>query len=454
MNPRILLVNPPIYDFSAYDFWLKPYGLLRVAGWLRGQAELQLFDFLDRLHPWLASSTGLQKDEWGRGKFFSERIPKPTALRSIRRHYQRFGLPRPLFRQYLEQAGPFDFALIQTGMTYWYLGVEEVIQDLREASSSIKIILGGVYASLCSAHARQLKADLIIKGSDFSSLWDLLDLTPDCQQPPLWEAYPHLQVGVLKLTEGCPFHCTYCSASRIYPHFFHRPLEGVWSELAFLIHQGARNIAFYDDALLYQPTKVLLPFLQRVAEADVPIFFHTPNGLNARFVTPEIARALVQGKFKTFFLGFESGAANWQQETGGKVTNDDLARAVHCLSNAGATLDSMTAYVILGHPQINNQRVEATMRYIHDLGIRLSLADFSPIPQTPDGESCRQWVNLDEPLWHNKTAFTIKLLGEDKVNEIKRLCRNLNKHERDCSSEVGESALFCRSTFQTCPNGK
>jgi hypothetical protein len=25
MKPRILLINPPIYDFSAYDFWLKPY---------------------------------------------------------------------------------------------------------------------------------------------------------------------------------------------------------------------------------------------------------------------------------------------------------------------------------------------------------------------------------------------------------------------------------------------
>ena len=51
MAPRLLLLNPPIYDFSAYDFWLKPYGLLRVAGYLRRQAELHLFDYLDRLHP-------------------------------------------------------------------------------------------------------------------------------------------------------------------------------------------------------------------------------------------------------------------------------------------------------------------------------------------------------------------------------------------------------------------
>lgn len=39
IRPRILLVNPPIYDFAAYDFWLRPYGVLSVAGQLRGQAD-------------------------------------------------------------------------------------------------------------------------------------------------------------------------------------------------------------------------------------------------------------------------------------------------------------------------------------------------------------------------------------------------------------------------------
>jgi hypothetical protein len=38
-KPRVLLVNPPIYDFTVYDFWLKPYGLLRVFGQLRGEAD-------------------------------------------------------------------------------------------------------------------------------------------------------------------------------------------------------------------------------------------------------------------------------------------------------------------------------------------------------------------------------------------------------------------------------
>ena len=73
MKPRILLVNPPIYDFAAYDFWLKPYGLLSAAGCLRGRAEFSLFDYLDRLGPLNAGKRNLQSDKWGRGRFHCRR---------------------------------------------------------------------------------------------------------------------------------------------------------------------------------------------------------------------------------------------------------------------------------------------------------------------------------------------------------------------------------------------
>ncbi len=32
---KVLLLNPWIYDFAAYDLWLKPFGLLRVGALLR-----------------------------------------------------------------------------------------------------------------------------------------------------------------------------------------------------------------------------------------------------------------------------------------------------------------------------------------------------------------------------------------------------------------------------------
>ena len=66
LKPRILLVNPPTYDFSADDFWTKPYGLLRMGGALRNQASLTLFDFLDRNHPWMVERGVQSIDRWVR----------------------------------------------------------------------------------------------------------------------------------------------------------------------------------------------------------------------------------------------------------------------------------------------------------------------------------------------------------------------------------------------------
>jgi hypothetical protein len=87
----------------------------------------------------------------------------------------------------------------------------------------------------------------------------------------------------------------------------------------------------------------------------------------------------------------------------------------------------VTAYIIVGHPRDAEQQVEASMREAHRQGVRLMLAEFSPIPGTPDGEACRRWVDIGEPLWHNKTAFAIRRLGEAEVNRLKALCRELNQ---------------------------
>ena len=67
------------------------------------------------------------------------------------------------------------------------------------------------------------------------------------------------------------------------------------------------------------------------------------------------------------------------------------------------------------------------MRFVNSLGIRGMLADFSPIPGTPDGLYCREWVDMDEPLFHNKTAFPIIMLGFDETNRLKDLQRKLNR---------------------------
>jgi len=431
---KILLLNPPIHDFSAYDFWLKPYGMLRVAGFLRGQAEFQLFDYMDRFSPLVPEFAAVagsfkkkrRSDRWGRGEFHSEPHEKPAIFDAVPRRYNRFGIPRASFQKFLRENGPFDAVMIQTVMTYWYAGVREAIEDVRAISPQTPIILGGVYATLCKEHARKMNADLIVDGLNLEPLWKFLNLTPDLNALPLWDLYPRLDTGVQKLADGCPFKCTYCSVPQVYPSFQARPMERSLAEFDHLLACGVENVVFYDDALLYQPDRILIPYLKEILKRPRRVNFHTPNALNARFISKELAGLMVEAGFKIIYLGFESNAYEWQKKTGGKVYSHELGIAIDNLVRAGADINNIHAYLIMAHPQSELQNIDDSMRFASSLGIRLMLSEFSPIPGTPDGELCRQWIDLDEPLYHNKTAFPILSLGADEVNRIKNLCHELN----------------------------
>ncbi len=429
MAPNILLVNPPIYDFTAYDFWLKPYGLLSAAGRIAPDAQFTLFDYLDRLSPAVNSITNFRpkNDAWSRGPFYATPVTSPAPLSDIPRIFRRFGTPRKFFQKFLAENAPSDFAFVQTQMTYWYLGVEEVISDIRRFCPATKIVLGGTYATICPEHAQSLGPDLVVQGSDLSALYKMLDAKPpSAYQPPLWQLYDKLKTGVMKLTQGCPFACTYCATGQSGEPFTHRSLPDVIADFHVLLDKGVTDIAFYDDALLYKPEAVLVPFLEHVIDSGISVNFHTPNALHARFLNDPLAELMVRAGFKTFYLGFESALDTWQKQTGAKVLANDLTTAVSALRKAGADPSGIIAYEIVGHPDMDSQNISQAMHFARNLGIKTMLADFSPIPGTPDGQRCRKWTDLDEPLNHNKTAFPIRVFGEDKINELKDLCRSLN----------------------------
>ena len=393
---------------------------------MRSKADMVLFDYMDRGHPSIPERNTERTDRWSRGPYPSVKIEKPDVFRNIPRYYKRFGVGREYFQRFIAEKGPFDFVLVQTSMTYWYQGVGEVVEDVRKFSPGAAIVAGGVYATLCPGHVESLGVDLVIQGEDLEPLWQMLGIEPDAYQPPLWEAYDKPGAGVMKLTKGCPFACTYCASDKVAGRFDVREIDRCIEDLRFLCGRGVTDIAFYDDALLYKPADVLVPFVEYVIEKNIKVNFHTPNALHARFVTRPIAELMVSAGFKTFYLGFESSSETFHEATGAKVVSEELRCAVENLADAGADKRNITAYEMLGHPQSDLQGLEESMRFVNSLGISVMLSDFSPIPGTVDGKLCEKWVNLAEPLCHNKSAFPIVSLGEDKVNYYKHLCKQLN----------------------------
>jgi len=150
-RPEVLLINPWIHDFAAYDLWSKPLGLLSIASRLKKSgAGVRLVDCLDRFHPRLYEYLGCRLPKgtvYGDGHYYSETIEKPEVFKLIPRKFKRYGMPPGLFREMLKEESP-DIILVTSGMTYWYPGVFEAIRILKEHFPSVPVVLGAYVAKI------------------------------------------------------------------------------------------------------------------------------------------------------------------------------------------------------------------------------------------------------------------------------------------------------------------
>ena len=88
---NILLINPPVYDFAAYDLWARPLGLLYLSAILReAGCHITLVDAMDRGNPTMPPT---RKGAHGCGHYHAMPVKKPRTFSHIPRIYRRFGIP-------------------------------------------------------------------------------------------------------------------------------------------------------------------------------------------------------------------------------------------------------------------------------------------------------------------------------------------------------------------------
>jgi len=422
-NFNLLLINPWIYDFTAYDFWSKPLGLLYVASVLREQGyEISYIDCMDRYNQEVLKLQNREfpkKDEFGRGSFYKELIKKPAILKDIPRRYSRYGITEEIFLNKLKKLTPPQAVLITSIMTYWYPGVFRVIEKIKEVFPGIPIILGGVYATLCFEHAYKFSgADYIVKGNnirdwlkileqlsgninDYSKYEKELDKLPY----PAWDIYSNLDYICILSSRGCPYRCSYCASFKINPRLEFRNPEEVVKEIEYWNKKrGVKDFVFYDDALLINSEDNFLFILEGLINRKQAIRLHTPNGVHARMINKKIAVKMHQAGVETIRLGFETVDPQVQFETGGKITNFEFKKAVDCLLEAGFKSSQIGAYLLIGIPGQNVQEIIDSIHFVIDCGAHPRLAKFSTIPGTKVWDEAKSYFNLKgdvDPLFHN-----------------------------------------------------
>jgi pyruvate-formate lyase-activating enzyme len=428
MGKNLLLITPWIYDFAAYDLWIKPLGFLYLASLLRENGyHITYIDCLDIFDPLMQEYLGrhtirLKRKQDGSGQFPKAFVEKPHSLRNIPRRYGRYGITQEVFNQRLRQAPRPDAVLVTSMMTYWYPGVARVIELVRGYDTHIPILLGGNMVTLCPQTASALGADLCLPGEGERSVLQILQgitgqpirYGPDPDNLdslpyPAFDLQRKADFVLLQTSRGCPFRCVYCASGLLYPKFCRRSAASVVREIEHsLLRYGTSHFVFYDDALCHEAADYLIPILRAVEAKRMKVYFHTPNALHAREITQELAELFYRTGFRTLRLGFETSNPLRQKLTGGKVTNEQFQQAVLNLRKAGFSRPQIGVYILTGLPGQSIHEVEESVDFVFQNGAYPVLTEFSPIPGTHLWPYCLENSPFDlssDPLLHNNSIL-------------------------------------------------
>lgn len=439
-RPDIALVNPWIHDFAAFDLWARPLGLLVIAELLKDSGwEPHLVDCVTDN----AMQTEHQKGvHYGRVRYDRTRLPKPKSLAHVPRHFRQYGADEDTVRSRLNDM-PRPKAVLVTGiMTYWYTGVRTTVDIIRECLPGVPIVLGGVYASLMTDHARRaIGADYVLPGPAEYHLNDCLvqrtgfgvSACRDRQLAfkPALDMLQEPRFIPLLTARGCPYRCTYCASNRLIDRFVQwKPESAVDFIAATVDTYDIHDIALFDDAFLVQPERHALPILEETARRIPGLHWHTPNGLHASEISPRVAQAMWDVGFQTIRLGLESSSDDFHAKSGGKTHRDDFVAAVRNLREVGFSEEQIGAYLLVGRPGQSCEHIEADVEFVLECGAHARLAEYSPIPGTAlweESVKASPYPVAEEPLLQNCSLLCAAEPGVDQ-RFLSRLRHRISEH--------------------------
>ena len=449
MKQNILLINPWIHDFAAFNLWVKPLGLLYIGAALK-HAGYNV-EMIDCLH----YNIGIKGNRpYGTGHFFSQEIEKPSIFRNVPRRFKRYGMPLEKFRNILKTKNTPLLICVTSHMTYWYPGVLEAIKIVKEIFPSTPVVLGGIYATLCHEHAKSHSgADYIINGPGELQVLKLADQLAHVRREyepieedlkheisPAYELYDKLESVSIITSRGCPFSCTYCASSILNNEFVFRKPEVVTAEIQrFVETLGVKEIAFYDDALFVNPRKHIIPILKSLINNNRNTTFHTPNGLHPRYINNELTDLLYMAGFRTLRLSFEGVSNAIQDASCNKVNNHHLENALDCIKKTWQSVRrkhidpepwKVGIYILIGLPDQKIEDVKESINYINKIGGQTRITEYSPVPGTKEFEKAlKLYPEIEtEPLAHNKSTFTTIGMDIDfkEYYNLKNMANKLN----------------------------
>lgn len=198
---------------------------------------------------------------------------------------------------------------------------------------------------------------------------------------PADSAFPNALL--LELGRGCPRHCRFCVACRIYAPLRQRPapllIEEARRASAAGETVGLLSLSAGDHPQLAPLAQTLRDEGRRLAISSLP----------ATFARREVVRALLESGARTLTIAPETGSDRLRALIGKPISNDAILRSVALLGAEG--LPQLRAYFMIGLPFEGEADWRALTALLREMRGRLPAAcrlsatvnAFVPMPRTP-----------------------------------------------------------------------
>jgi len=204
--------------------------------------------------------------------------------------------------------------------TYAFEPVHDVIRYYRNKYRKAEVVVGGIYASLCSEHLKETFGNRI---EPYKGIVEEVEgLLPDYSLVPDWTT------SIIFSSRGCIRRCPFCSVPEIEPEFEAK------KSIKHLIYPGHKKIIFWDNNLLASP--YWRDIFEEIEESGLEVDFN--QGLDARLFTEEVASKLKKLKIPIVRLAYDSNSIK-----------KDLEKAVNLLKEAGFRGRRIIVYCLYNH---------------------------------------------------------------------------------------------------------
>lgn len=213
-----------------------------------------------------------------------------------------------------------DVIYITSLFTYAYEPVHDVIQWYSEKFKKARIVVGGIYATLCPDHLRETFRNRIDVHQGL--VLEVENILPDYSLVPGWRA------SILFSSRGCIRKCPFCSVPVLEPKFEAK------KSIRHFIYPGHKKVIFWDNNILASP--YWKDIFNELEELDLEIDFN--QGLDARLLDEDVAGKLKKIKIPILRLAYDS-----------KGIRTPLKNTIQLLGRTGTRGRKIIVYCLYNH---------------------------------------------------------------------------------------------------------